>query len=89
MTQEQRTEIMYRYREMIKPLGNNIVLFNHHTNNDILYYTIVTKVELYGFIIYNGIIEENSSSFTFARISMTELSKMLDKGWSIKINHLF
>ena len=75
MTQEQRTEIMYRYREMIKPPRNNIVLFSHHTSNDILYYAIITKVDLYGFIIYNGIIEENSSSFTFARISHDELCK--------------
>ena len=77
MTQEQRTEIMYRYREMIKPLGNKLALFSHHTKGDILYYTIITKVELYGFIIYNGIIEENSFSFTFARISMADLSKAL------------
>ena len=80
---------MYRYREMIKPLRNNIVLFSHHASNGILYYTIISRVELYGFIIYSGIIEENSSSFTFARISMTELSKALDKGWTIKINNLF
>ena len=80
MTQEQRTEIMYRYREMIKPLSNNIVLFSHHTKGDILYYTIITKVDLYGFWIYNGIIEKTSSSFTFARISYDELNKIkIDK----------
>ena len=74
MTQEQRTEIMYRYREMIKPLGNNIVLFSHHASNDILYYTIVTKVDLYGFLVYNGIIEETSFSFYFARKILVDKS---------------
>ena len=80
MTQEQRTEIMYRYREMIKPLRNNIVLFSHHASNGILYYTIIIKVDLYGFLVYNGIIEETSSYFTFARISYGELYKIkIDK----------
>ena len=79
MTQEQRTEIMYRYRGMIKPPRNNVVLFKHYTKDGIFYYTIITIKPYYGLFIYNGIIEENSSSFTFARISMTELSKALDR----------
>ena len=78
MTQEQRTEIMYRYREMIKPLGNKLALFSHHTKGDILYYTIITRIDLYGLRVYNGIIEDTSSYFTFARISYDELNKVIN-----------
>ena len=83
MTQEQRTEIMHNYKMFVKILHNKPILFSQHTGSDgTFYYTIITKLNIGGIWVYNGLMDNASyKHFSRSMITFDELDKIKNKAF--------